>query len=340
MAHLYGQQWDRASLLRHVGDIEQVAGVRLAELGDGPGRGVRVADVVTGGGLVFSVLIDRGLDVGAAHLDGVPLGWQSSTGITHPSLYEADGSGWLRSFGGGLLATCGLTSAGAPSTDRDGYAPMHGRAANLPARLHTASGRWQGDEYILTVSGSTRETAVFGTDLMLTRTITTTLGARHLHIADRIENMADAPAPFMLLYHCNFGFPLVAEGSTILIDAEPIPRDAAAEAGISQIAVCNAPTSGYAEQVFSFHPRPDADGMATATIQNASGLRAYVRYRTAELPNLVLWRQFGVGTYVVGLEPANCLTSGRAAERERGTLRVLQPGEVCETLLEIGAATR
>jgi len=35
----------------------------------------------------------------------------------------------------------------------------------------------------------------------------------------------------------------------------------------------------------------------------------------------------GEGTYVLGVEPANCRTEGRAAERERGTLQVLQPNE-------------
>jgi hypothetical protein len=34
------------------------------------------------------------------------------------------------------------------------------------------------------------------------------------------------------------------------------------------------------------------------------------------------------GTYVVGLEPANCLVLGRAYERKAGTLQFLEPGEV------------
>jgi hypothetical protein len=32
------------------------------------------------------------------------------------------------------------------------------------------------------------------------------------------------------------------------------------------------------------------------------------------------------GMYVTGLEPANCGLAGRAAEREAGTLHVLEPG--------------
>jgi len=41
------------------------------------------------------------------------------------------------------------------------------------------------------------------------------------------------------------------------------------------------------------------------------------------------------GTYVVGLEPANCWVEGRAKERERG-LQFLKPGETREYHLEIG----
>lgn len=344
MAHLYGQEWTRAALLRHVGDIGQLAGARLAELADGPGRGVRIADMTTGGGLSFSVLIDRGLDIGAAALDEFPLVWRSSTGVTHPALYEPQGGGWLRGFGGGLLTTCGLTAAGAAGEDAMGAYGLHGRASALPASLTAAGGRWQGDDYLIAIEGQTRETAVFGYDLQLTRRISARLGERHLTIEDRIENMGDSPAPLMLLYHCNFGFPLVAEGSQLLTSGgTPAPRDAVAAAGLAGHARFDAPAPGYAEQVFFHTPRADQHGMVTAAIVNhaldgGQGLAAYVRYRQAELPNLIEWKQMGAGTYVVGIEPANCLVMGRAAERERGTLQMLAPGESCAFLLELGAA--
>ncbi|HJZ45567.1 MAG TPA: aldose 1-epimerase family protein [Roseiflexaceae bacterium] len=344
MAQLYGQEWTRAALLRHVGDIGQLAGARLAELSDGPGRGVRVADVTTGGGLYFSVLIDRGLDIGAASLDGFPLAWRSSSGVTHPALFEPQGAGWLRGFGGGLLTTCGLTAAGASGEDELGAYGLHGRASALPASLTAAGGRWEGDDYVIAIEGQTRETAVFGFDLLLTRRISARLGERRLTIEDRVENMGDTPAPLMLLYHCNFGFPLVAAGSQLLMNGEtPVPRDTAAVAGLAGHARFEAPVPGYAEQVFFHAPRADQGGMVTAAIVNRAldggqGLAAYVRYRQVELPNLIEWKQMGAGTYVVGLEPANCLVMGRAAERKRGTLQMLAPGESRSFLVELGAA--
>jgi hypothetical protein len=44
----------------------------------------------------------------------------------------------------------------------------------------------------------------------------------------------------------------------------------------------------------------------------------------------------GQGTYVVGLEPANCGVHGRAADRAEGTLRYLEPGEMQSLSVEIG----
>jgi hypothetical protein len=55
-----------------------------------------------------------------------------------------------------------------------------------------------------------------------------------------------------------------------------------------------------------------------------------------ELPRFIQWKMTGEGTYVLGLEPANCWTQGRIKERERGTLQFLDPGERREFFLQIG----
>jgi hypothetical protein len=44
----------------------------------------------------------------------------------------------------------------------------------------------------------------------------------------------------------------------------------------------------------------------------------------------------GQGTYVVGVEPSNCLVGGRDKERAAGRLQFLEPGECREYRLEIG----
>jgi hypothetical protein len=54
------------------------------------------------------------------------------------------------------------------------------------------------------------------------------------------------------------------------------------------------------------------------------------------MPEFIEWKMMGVRNYVVGMEPANCSVLGRAAERERGTLQFLEPGERREYHLELG----
>src|SRR5207244_4474274 len=82
-------------------------GVRLVELADGKERGVRAAEVRTGTGFAFTVLIDRGLDVSHAEWCGRALNWRSMTEDAHPAYLDPQGLGWVRTFYGGLVVTCG-----------------------------------------------------------------------------------------------------------------------------------------------------------------------------------------------------------------------------------------
>lgn len=339
MANIFGKKWTRQALLAHVGDIAQIAGVRLAELSDGPGRGVRIAEFYTGSGFEFTVLLDRGLDIHDASLKGTPLAFTSALGPSHPAFYDPAGTGWLRNFHGGWLNTCGLTNVGVPGEDALGAFGMHGFASNLPARLIGYGGEWRSDDYEIWVEASLRETAFFGVNLQLTRRISALLGQSELQITDRVENFGDDEAPFMLLYHCNFGFPVVAAGSRLVVNQKSVqPRDAAAKPGLGSHLEMDPPQAGYAEQVFFHQLNADEHGFVTAAVVNdAIALAGTVCYRQAELPNLIQWKQMGRGTYVLGLEPANCLVLGRAAERQRGTLQMLQPGESREMVLRLGA---
>jgi len=145
------------------------------------------------------------------------------------------------------------------------------------------------------------------------------------------------PAEHMMLYHCNFGFPVVSPDSVLELDAETFPRDAIAEAGLSRHRRFDPPTPGYAEQAFFHRVKADAAGYAQAQITNPKiGLGVYVRYRQAELPCLIQWKMMGAGEYVCGLEPATSWVTGRAQARQDGLLRVLAPGERVQYDVEIG----
>jgi hypothetical protein len=338
MATLFGKPYTKEELLRHVGDVSQVGGVQIKTLDDGPARGVRTAEFTTGSGLSFTVHIDRGMDVGPAEWGGRPLAWRTPVGAVHPAHYDPVGLGWLRSFPGGLMVGCGLDNVGSPCTDAGEELGLHGRLSHTPAKLISCGGTWHGDEYEMWVEGEVRHYKVFSADLVLRRRISTCLGSDVLSIADTITNQGTEPVPFQILYHCNFGYPVVSPDTVLWLDTvRSEPRDEVAALGFDQHTRCQPPTPGYEEQVFYHHPRADEDGYAQAVLVNeALGFGAYIRFRTAELPHLVQWKMMGERTYVVGLEPANCWVQGRAHDRETGVLQFLGPGEQCATHLEIG----
>ena len=77
MPKVRGQAMTRRDLMRRVGRLEQLAGVRLVTLGDGIERGVRVLEFRTGTGYEFDVLVDRSMDVGRCELNSHSLTWRN-----------------------------------------------------------------------------------------------------------------------------------------------------------------------------------------------------------------------------------------------------------------------
>ncbi|MCB0208009.1 MAG: aldose 1-epimerase family protein [Anaerolineae bacterium] len=330
MALLFNREWSKAELLRRVGHMDQVAGIRMVELGDGAGRGCRMLDVWTGTGFRFQVNADRALDITNCDFKGIPLAWRSSSGDAHPAFYEPQGLGWLRSFPGGLLVTCGLDQFGSPSQDNGVEVGLHGRISNLPASHVNYRTFWDGDDYKMEISGEIRQTAIFFENLVLQRRITTKLGSNRLHIDDVVVNDGFEPTPHMVLYHFNLGFPLVSEHTHLHIQTESTePRDTDAQAGVANWQHFQTPSPGYREQVFIHRPTADQDGQITVVLNNPQmGIGLRWTYDAAALPYLMQWKMMGEGAYVVGVEPANCNgIGGRTSTREMGQLPRLNPGE-------------
>ncbi len=71
-------------ILERVGHMDQLAGIKMIEAGDGPARGSRMLQVWTGAGLSFQVAADRALDISACQYKGISLAWNSSIGDVHP----------------------------------------------------------------------------------------------------------------------------------------------------------------------------------------------------------------------------------------------------------------
>lgn len=344
MPRLYGRDYTRDELLQRVGRIEQIGGVEPCVLTGGLAEGTRAVRFSTGAGLSFTALPDRCLDVPHLSFNGRPLCWFDAPGVVAPAFYEPEGNGFLRSFFGGLITTCGLRNFGPPcSVDGETF-PMHGRIGNLPASDVSWGSAWQGDECILWVEGTVRESRLFGENLTLHRRIETRLGASSLRIATTVRNEGWSDEGVMVLFHMNAGFPLLDEEARLRIDAESTrPRDDEASKGLDVYDRFTPPQAGFKEQVFIHELRPDADGYTSATVVNErldGGLGLRLRFRKDQLPWMMEWRQLGQGAYVLGLEPANCPTiEGRAEAVKRGTLPMLHPGEERHYDVEVDVLT-
>lgn len=337
MAKLFGRSFTRSQLLSYIGDFSQIAGVKLGEWADGSERGLRIAEVRSGSGLRFTVLLDRGMDIGPADYRGAALGWISHVGFSAPNYYEPDGLGWLYGFGGGLMTGCGMTYAGAANVDEGESLGLHGRLSFIPAQKIRTGEEWQGDECTIFVEGEIRQARVHGEYMLLKRRISTMLGSNAIRFDDTVQNLASKPNPVMMVYHINIGYPMLNENSYLVAKTHSVTsRDPIAEAGIGNWDHFQKPTPAYDEQVF-YHDIPaDSDGWAGIDLISPDiGRKLTVRYVKDTLFNLVQWKMMGSGTYVLGLEPANCHVDGRKRERERGTLRFIQPGEQCKFVVEI-----
>lgn len=312
------------ALRRRVGSLHQLAGIEVVTCEDGLERGVRKALVRTGAGLEYSVHIDRGFDIGEVRLHGVNLTWRSPVGAAHPHLYQDAPQGWLGRFPGGLLTTCGLDNVGSASQDR----PLHGRHSQTPARLLAQRATLENDRYLLELIGEVRQYRLFGDDLVLTRKIRSEYGSNTLHVEDKIENRGFARAPLLLLYHCNFGYPLLDEPTQLRLESHVAPRDEEAAQGLGGYKEIHAPRAGYKEQVFLHDPIAGPQGVVTVGLHHPSlAVGVLMHYLKAQLPYLTQWKQLGEGAYALGLEPGTCHVLGYAEELEAGRVLWLEPGE-------------
>jgi len=354
MARLFGKEFSRQELTAKLGSISQLGGVRKVVLAEGKQAGCEAALFNTGSGLNFTVLLGRGMDISSADYCGQSLCWRSPTGDVHSSYYNPDGLGWLQSFYGGLLVTCGLSWAGAPCLDPigveggsfhdadgqwqpSGALGLHGRVSHIPAQNVWVDGQWEGDEYVMWAQGKVRESMVFGPNFILERKIWAKLGENKLWLRDVVRNEDAVPRDHMMLYHCNLGFPLVDVGAKCLFPSlEVRPRDEDSAAGLDDWATFPGPTPGIGESVYYHDLACADDGSTLAGFANPDlGLGICFRYSKHALPYLGQWKMPGAGTYVTGIEPATCLVEGRPKDRDEGRLIVMEPGEERVYELEI-----
>src|SRR3954447_21988154 len=189
---------------------------------------------IDNGKIQITLLPTRGMGIQMVTLDGQRiLGWDSPVrDAVHPNyidLKSRGGRGWLEGFNE-WLCRCGMEWNGAPGTDKFVDAAgkettmdltLHGRIANLPPQeVHLIAERKP--PYRITIRGQVDERAVFGANLELTTELSTVPGSTSFALQDAVTNRGGQRQEFQMLYHTNFGPPLLEEGSRLLVPVETV----------------------------------------------------------------------------------------------------------------------
>lgn len=298
----------------------------------GLSAGVEILEV-SNGDLKFTVIPTRGMGVWDMHYKSERIGWKSPVrGPVHPGfvdLGEPSGLGWLDGFDE-LLVRCGLESNGAPESAENGTLlyPLHGRIANKPA--HQVDVSIDPDSKEVTIVGVVEECRFHFMKVRMTTTIKTKAGQKGFRIRDEIENLSQSPTEIQMLYHVNFGDPLVDAGSKVIAPIKTVvPRNDRAAEGIGSWESYEAPQPGFEEQVYFFELLADEAGQTQVMLRNAHGTRGVkMSFNKKQLPCFTQWKNTTALSdgFVTGLEPGTNFPNPRTYEGEQGRVVKLKGG--------------
>ena len=241
------------------------------------------------GKLGFILNESKCLDVASLSVNGENVSFISKNGFTNQQ------TGFLKNFGGGMLYTCGLDAIG----DIKGHL-LHGLIHNIPAENVVVSCT---DEKLV-ITGEMRDSALFGENLLLKRTITAYTKETKLEISDELVNESYRTEKYCLLYHVNFGYPFLGENTVLETNAkEIIPRTEKAAKNMANVLKLEAPVDNEEEECF-FH-----NGATAITVRGENSLKATVSY-TGDMFGFIEWKSFASGDYALGIEPATSALDG------------------------------
>jgi hypothetical protein len=314
--------------------------VRKQTLRGGKQEGVDLI-TVNNGKLQFTVIPTRGMSIAEVVMGDIRLGWNSPVKeIVHPkfiNLQERGGLGWLEGFNEWMVR-CGLEFAGHPGKDE--FINNVGDKAEMDLTLHGKIGNIPASEveviiddeppYRIRVRGWVQERMFYGPKLELWTEVSTELGSSSFRISDSIKNYGAFDQEFQIIYHANYGPPLLEEGARFVVPASRVtPFNAHAAKSVQNFAEYAGPTKGFIEQVYCILPSEKA-GRTMIMLRNANATKAVtMSWSVHELPYLTLWKNLSATEegYVTGLEPGTGFPYNRRVERKASRVPKLKPGE-------------
>jgi hypothetical protein len=273
----------------YIGDRNQLYGTRHYCLSEGKSNNVRAIDVFTGGGLQYTVLPDRGLDISCAFYKGKNFTYLTANGETHPAFYEQDENGWLRTFFAGLVTTCGTANIGKACDDLDTSYGLHGRFSITPAKNVIDFTPYEDK---IRICGEIDNSILNGEKIKTIRTIESDFYGNTITIKDSTTNYGGSDIPFLMLYHINFGYPFLNENAQIRINSDEVePYDDYSRMDTDNVMSFNPPAFGVKEKNY-LHRMRNINGYGYSLIVNQEDLDygVLIGSRLNELPYVSQWK--------------------------------------------------
>lgn len=296
-------------------------------------EGVEIIEVFNGK-MTMKVIPTRGMNILNIQHGDIFLGWNSPVKqVVHPkfsNLEDNDGKGWLYTFNEWMMRA-GIEFAGHPGSDDGRLLSLHGRIANTPAsEVKVVISKEK--PHRIHIIGEVEEVHFKFANFLLESDVSLELGSDSFRIDDHITNRATDEKEFMIIYHVNYGKPILEAGAQLHGTIEKImPFDDAAAQAIDTWNVYGPPAEELAgEVVYCIYPRADESGLAHFMMQNAAGdTGIYFRYPVSQLPYFSQWKNPDsvANGYVTGLEPATGFVHNRAWERKQGRVPTLKGGQ-------------
>jgi len=151
----------------------------------------------------------------------------------------------------------------------------------------------------------------------------------------------------MILYHCNFGWPLVDEGVDIIYKGSCTSRGMDFDDELfnedHNYRKCQPPLEshrGFGESAGFVDVETDKKGICQVGLVNKKlPLAMVMKYQKQQLPYMTNWQHWGPGEYVCALEPGTNPPMGQTKARRQNELILLAPGEKKIYDLEISVLT-
>lgn len=314
--------------------------LRKTTLRGGKQDGVELL-ILDNGKMQIVLIPTRGMGILSVTMGDLKLGWDSPVKETvHPkfiNLQARAGLGWLEGFNEWLVR-CGLENVGQPGTDEfinntgaksTMELTVHGKIANIPASEVEVIVEKR-SPYRITIRGVVHERMLFGPKLELVAELSTEPGAAKFRVQDTVTNRGAQTQEFQVLYHLNYGKPLLEEGTKFVAPLKKVtPFNANAAKDVAEYDTFAGPKAGYVEQVYLMKPLADDSGHSKVLLHNADKSRGVLMtYSARELPYLTLWKNTGAiaDGYVIGVEPGTSYPNHRKTERQAGRVPKLAAG--------------